>query len=188
MTARYAGHAPIEFNKTILSYPSITQIMVDSHCEILWSDNSGADLGSHLTANYAAVLENAAKQAVIAQHYLRSKMLCIWIKKSLTTNANRKLRALKYAYNFNAQDDGATMLFVTVKMVRLDTRTGCSDIKSKPENTKMPHLKNDTPKTNLHISEWMNDISIAGGKYSEIARQIFTLYSTSSCQLFKDYM
>ena len=34
----------------------------------------------------------------------------------------------------------------------------------------------------------MNEISIDGGKYSEIVRQQFTLYSASSCPLFKYYM
>ena len=36
-----AGHAPTEVNNIILSYPSITQIMLYSHCEILWAENSG---------------------------------------------------------------------------------------------------------------------------------------------------
>ena len=34
----------------------------------------------------------------------------------------------------------------------------------------------------------MNKISIAGGKYSDILRQKFTLYFTLSCPLFKNYM
>ena len=53
---------------------------------------------------------------------------------------------------------------------------------------KTSHLKHDTYKSNLQIAEWMNEISIAGETYSEIVRQKFTLYSTSSCQLFKDYV
>ena len=39
--------------------------MVESHCEILWYDNSGAYLGRQTTENYAAGLDDAAKQAVI---------------------------------------------------------------------------------------------------------------------------
>ena len=34
----------------------------------------------------------------------------------------------------------------------------------------------------------MNEISISGENYSEITRQQLTLYSTSPCPLFKDYM
>ena len=34
----------------------------------------------------------------------------------------------------------------------------------------------------------MNEISITGETYSEIARHKFTLYPTSSLQIFKDYM
>ena len=52
----------------------------------------------------------------------------------------------------------------------------------------MSHFKHVTPKSNMQIAEWMNEISIAGENYSEIARQQFTLYSTSSWTLFKDYM
>ena len=33
--SRDAGHAPTEVNNIILSYPYITLIMVESHCEIL---------------------------------------------------------------------------------------------------------------------------------------------------------
>ena len=52
----------------------------------------------------------------------------------------------------------------------------------------MSHFKHDIPKSNLHILEWVNEISIAGETYSEIVRQKFTLYSASSFPLFKDYM
>ena len=51
-------------------------------------------------------------------------------KNSMNTDDKRKLRDFKYVYTFNSQDDGATIIFVIVKMVRPDTRTGCSDIKS----------------------------------------------------------
>ena len=53
---------------------------------------------------------------------------------------------------------------------------------------KMSHFKHEIPKANLQIAEWMNEISIAGETYSEIVRQKFTLYSTSSFPLSKDCM
>ena len=49
--------------------------MVDSHCEILWDENSGVDLGRLPTENYAAGLDDVAKQALITQQRLRSKMI-----------------------------------------------------------------------------------------------------------------
>ena len=53
---------------------------------------------------------------------------------------------------------------------------------------KMSHFKHDIPKFNLQIAEYTNDISIAGETYTKIVRQKFTLYSTSSWPLLKDYM
>ena len=67
VTYRYEGHEPTEVKNIILSYPSITQIMVESHCKILWADNSGADLGWHPNTNYVAGLYESAKQALITQ-------------------------------------------------------------------------------------------------------------------------
>ena len=61
MTYRDGVHAPTEFKYIILSYPSISQLMVDSHCEILWDVNSVADLGRHPTASYAGILYNVEK-------------------------------------------------------------------------------------------------------------------------------
>ena len=92
MIARDAGHKPTEFKNIILSKPTITKIMVDSHCEIMWADNSEADLGHHPIANYVAVLDDTAKQAVTSQQHLRSRMICLWINYSLTTYAKRKVR------------------------------------------------------------------------------------------------
>ena len=54
------------------------------------------------------------------------------------------------------------MFFVIVKMVQTDTRAGFSDIKYKLETANMFQFKNDITKYKLHISEWMNDISISG--------------------------
>ena len=56
VTSRDAKNVPNEFKDIILSYPSITQVMVDSYCEILWADNPGEYLGNHRTENYAAGL------------------------------------------------------------------------------------------------------------------------------------
>ena len=66
VTAIDIGHAPTEVKNIILSHPSITQMMVDSHYYILWADNSGADLGRHSTENCSEVLDDTYKQAVIA--------------------------------------------------------------------------------------------------------------------------
>ena len=156
MTSRDSVHAPTEVKNIILSYPSTTQILVDSHCKILWADNSGADLGLHPTANCASGLDDADKQAVIAQQRLRSKVLGLWINNSLNTNDNHKSRDLDSAYTLNDQDYGSAMFFIIVKMVRPDTRTGGSDIKSNLENTKKSYFKHVIPKANMHISEWMN--------------------------------
>ena len=43
---RDALHVPSKVKDIILHYPSITQVMVEPHCEILWSDNSGEGLGA----------------------------------------------------------------------------------------------------------------------------------------------
>ena len=40
-------HIPTEFTNVISFYPSITQAMVDSHCENMWANNSGEGLGRH---------------------------------------------------------------------------------------------------------------------------------------------
>ena len=95
-------------------------------------------------------------------------MLGLWRNNPLTNDAKRKLRYFKSSYNFNAQYDVATTLFVIVKMLRPDTRARCSDIKYKLENMKMYHLKHDTHKANLQIKEQINYISITGETYSEI--------------------
>ena len=54
LTARDAGHALTEIKDIILPYPPITKIIVESHYEIMWVDNSGAGLGQYPTANYGA--------------------------------------------------------------------------------------------------------------------------------------
>ena len=79
-------------------------------------------------------------------------MLGLYIKNSLTTDANCKIRDFKSAYTFNAQDDGAAMFFVVVKMVQPDTRAQFSDIKYNLGNINMSHFKHYTPKLNLQIA------------------------------------
>ena len=83
-------NSPTEVKNIILSYPSITQIMVESHCEILWADNSGENLGRQPTANYVAAIYDAEKQVIIAHKDLRYNMLCLCIKNSLTTDTKCK--------------------------------------------------------------------------------------------------
>ena len=147
-----AVHAPTEVKDIILPYPSIIQLLVDSHCEILWNDSSGAGLGHHPTSDYGSASNNASNKSIIAQRSLRSNMLGLCIMNSLTTDSKRKLRAFKYESTFNTQYDGAAILIIIVKMVRPDTREGCSYIKYKLENMKMSQLKYDIPKSNLQIA------------------------------------
>ena len=179
VTTRYVVHVPTEFKNVILFYPSITQAMMESHCEIMWDNISGAGLGCHPTADYGAAPDAPEKQAIIAQQRLRSKILGLWINNLLTTDAKHKLRAFRNAHTFNNQDYGDEMFFVVVKMVLPDTQTGFSDIKTKMETMKTSQLKHDIPRSNLQIAEWMNYISIYVETYSEIARQKFSFLSTS---------
>ena len=65
----------------------------------------------------------------------------------------------KISDTFNSKDHGA-MIFVIIKMVLPDTCNGCSDIKTKIDTMKISQLNHDKSKANLHISEWVNDISI----------------------------
>ena len=73
-------------------------------------------------------------------------------------------------------------------MVYPDTCAGLSDIKTKIETINISQFKQDTPKANLQIEEWMNDISIHGDNCSENLRLKINLYSLSSWQLFRDYI
>ena len=71
-----ASNSTNEVKNIILSYPPITQIMVDSHCEILWADNSEAGLGCHPTENYVSGIDDPSKKSVIAQQRLRINTIC----------------------------------------------------------------------------------------------------------------
>ena len=126
--------------------------MADSHCEILWDDNSGAGLGRHPTENHEAGLDDPQNWAIIDQQRLSSNVLGIWIDKSLTTYAKRKLRAFRSAYNFNNQYYGSAIIFVIVKKVPPDIWAGFLDIISKLDNMKMSQFKHNTPKSNLKIA------------------------------------
>ena len=109
VTDIYGVHVPTEFNTIILSYKFITKAMVDSHCWILWSNNSGSGLGHHPTAYCGAAKDNPVKKPIINQLRLRSNVLALWIKISITTDTKRKLRAFSTVYTFNNQYWGATI-------------------------------------------------------------------------------
>ena len=81
-----------------------------------------------------------------------AKMIVLWINKFLANDSKHKLRAFRTAYTFDDQDYGVAMLFVIIKMVRPDTRSVFSDIKSKLETMKMSLFKTNIPISNLHIS------------------------------------
>ena len=72
---------------------------MDSHCEIMWGDNSVAGLGCHPTADYGSAADNSENQALICQHLLRSNMISMCINNSLTTDAKLKLRAYNISYD-----------------------------------------------------------------------------------------
>ena len=88
---------------------------MDSHCEILWADHSGAGLGIHPTAIYEAGLDDPQNQAIISQQRLRSKMLGLWIKNYLAAYSKHNIRTFRYTYTFNNQDDGSAMFLSFVK-------------------------------------------------------------------------
>ena len=98
--------------------------MVESHCEILWVNNSGAGLGIHHTSDYGAAADIPDKQAIIYQHCLRYRMLGLWIKNFLTTDDKLNLRAFNSSYTYNNQYDVPETFFVIVKRVRPDTCAG----------------------------------------------------------------
>ena len=62
--------------------------MLDSHCENLWSDNSGNGMGCHTTSDYGEENGVLAKKLIISQQRLRSNILSLWIKNSLINDEN----------------------------------------------------------------------------------------------------
>ena len=58
------------------------------------------------------------------------------------------------------------MFFVIVKMVRTETRAGCSDINTNLENMNIYQFKRNISKARMQIAICMNDISITGETYS----------------------
>ena len=121
----------------------------------MWDNNSGSGLGCHPTSYYGSEADNATNKEIIYQQRLRYKMLNLYIKNSLKTDAKHKLRAFNTPYTYNNQDYGATIFFVIVKIVHPNTRAGWSDIKKNLETMRMYHFKHDIPKC-------MNDTSISG--------------------------
>ena len=79
-------------------------------------------------------------------------MLSLYIRNSLITYANHKLRAFNNFYDINVQYDGASMLFVILNSLLPDTRDGLSDIKTKMEDMNMSNFMQDTPKANIKIA------------------------------------
>ena len=57
----YEVHITTLVKNVILHYLSTTQVMVDSHFEILWAKNSGEGLGWHPTENYGAGIYDPEK-------------------------------------------------------------------------------------------------------------------------------
>ena len=169
-TDRYAAQLRSEYKNLIFSYLSIAQAVIYSHCENLWLENSGAGLGHHPRENYREAENYDSKQAIIDQQNLRCKFLSLWIRDTLTIDTKRKLRSFSTSYPFNSQDDVAAMLFVIVKMVIPDTRTGCSDINNKLETidlrgidhyinsinhaTELTGTENKEVPTPLNMSHW----------------------------------
>ena len=85
----------MEMNIIIIIIIIITRAIIDSHCEKLWANKSGAGLGHLPSADYGAATADTAKQALIYQKHLRSKILGLWINNSLTNEDKRKLRAFR---------------------------------------------------------------------------------------------
>ena len=106
VTTRDGVHVDTKFKNNILYYASITQEIGDSHCEIMWSNKSGAGLGFHPTAEHEAAPDVPVNQAIISQQRFRSNNLGLWIQNFLTTDDKRKLRCFRSAYTFNNQYDG----------------------------------------------------------------------------------
>ena len=93
--ARDPGNLHTEFKNVIHSYTSIIRSMIDSHFENLWSNKSVAGLERLPTEYYGAAPDYGAKQALISQQHLRSKIMGLWINNFLTTEDKRKLRAFR---------------------------------------------------------------------------------------------
>ena len=91
VTYRYGVHVPTEYKYVIISYTSITQFMVDSQCEIMWANNSGAGLGGHPISYYESAPYSPENQAIITQQGLGYNIIGLWIKNFLTTDAKCKL-------------------------------------------------------------------------------------------------
>ena len=83
----------------------------------MWATNSGAGLGHYSTAYYGSAAEVPAKYLFIYQDSIRSNMISLWIKNSLTTDVKRKLKDFKTSYTYNNKYDGSAIFFVIVKVV-----------------------------------------------------------------------
>ena len=120
--------------------------MVHSHCETLWADNSESGLVSHSTEYYRATSYNTANWSLIYQQCLISKILSLWIRNFITTDAIHKVSAYKTSYAYNIQYYGATLFFVIVKLVFYDTSIGLSYKNTKLDTMKLSWFKHNIPK------------------------------------------
>ena len=102
---------------------------MDSQFKLVLEDNSVVGLGRHPTADYGAAEDDTAKQKIISQQRLSFKMLGLWIKNSLATDAKCNLSTYKISYTYYNQYNRTAMLFSIIKMVRPDICTEFSDIK-----------------------------------------------------------
>ena len=85
---------------------------MDSHCENLPANSTVSGLVYLTTVYYVSAPDDVSKQSLISQQRLSSKILGLWIKNYLTTEAKHKLRSFRNSYTFNNQYYGyANVLF-----------------------------------------------------------------------------
>ena len=77
--------------------------MMDSHCEIMWSKNSGAGLEQNPTAFYGAAPNDQVKQTITPQQRLRYKNIGLCIKNSSTADSKQKLRGIQDCIHLQQQ-------------------------------------------------------------------------------------
>ena len=81
----------------------------------MWDNNWGTGLGRHLTSDYGVSADVPDKHLIIYQLQLWSKILFLWIKNSMTTDAKLKLRAFKNSYTYKNQNYRSATFFFIVK-------------------------------------------------------------------------
>ena len=113
---------PIQIPNSVMWSLSIHQwkFIVYLHCEILWSDNLGANLGRHSTEYYVDVGDVVTKQLIISHKRLASNMLSLWIQTHLPLIWSASWGPTIFYMR-------AVFFFVIIKMVHPGTRLCCSD-------------------------------------------------------------